>query len=57
MLCRVCHSGIHKRYSEMQLAKLFNTELLLKNNTELERFFAWVSKQKIQPQDLYQQLL
>lgn len=48
MLCRVCHSGIHKRYSEMQLAKLFNTELLLKNNTELERFFTWVSKQKIQ---------
>jgi hypothetical protein len=45
MLCRTCHSGIHKRFSEMELAKPLNTEALLKINNELERFFAWVSKQ------------
>lgn len=48
MLCRPCHSGIHKRFSEMELAKTLNTEDRLKNNIELERFFTWVSKQKIQ---------
>ena len=48
MLCRTCHSGIHKRYSEMQLATLLNNEALLLNDPELERFFTWVSKQKIQ---------
>lgn len=48
MLCRTCHSGIHKRYSEMELAKSFNTETLLKEDYELARFFTWVTKQKIQ---------
>jgi len=48
MLCRTCHSGIHKRYSEMQLAKSFNTEAQLKEDEELKRFFNWVSKQRIQ---------
>lgn len=48
MLCNTCHSGIHQRCSEMQLAKSLNSEALLKNSNELERFFTWVSKQKIQ---------
>lgn len=48
MVCRTCHSGIHKRYSEMELAKSFNTETQLKEDFELSRFFSWVTKQKIQ---------
>lgn len=48
MLCRTCHSGIHQRFDEMQLAKVLNTEIAIKQNPELEKFFAWVAKQKIQ---------
>jgi hypothetical protein len=48
MLCRTCHSGVHKRFDEMQLAKELNTETAIKHNPELEKFFVWVSKQKIQ---------
>jgi hypothetical protein len=48
MLCQTCHSGVHKRYSEMELAKYFNSEALLNSDIELQRFFAWVGKQKIQ---------
>lgn len=46
-ICRTCHSGIHKRYSEMELAKRLNTESLLKNDSTLKVFFNWVSRQKI----------
>ncbi|MFT6407375.1 MAG: hypothetical protein ACJAQ6_000786 [Arenicella sp.] len=48
MLCRICHSGIHKRFDEMHLAKALNTETAIKRNPDLEKFFDWVSKQKIQ---------
>lgn len=48
LLCRTCHSGIHKRLDEMTLAKQFNTLDALKANDELKRFFDWVSKQRIQ---------
>lgn len=46
-ICRKCHTGIHRVYSEMELAKHFyNIELLLRDET-LQRHFAWVGKQKI----------
>jgi hypothetical protein len=48
MLCRTCHAGIHKRFDEMQLAKTLNTLATIKQNPELEKFFSWVSKQRLQ---------
>lgn len=48
MVCRTCHSGIHKRYDEMYLAKNLDTEARIKNDQALANFFEWVSKQKIQ---------
>jgi len=47
MICRTCHSGIHKRFDEMSLAKEFSSLAELKRNKELIRFFDWVAKQKI----------
>lgn len=47
MVCRVCHSGIHKRFDEMRLAKELYSLAELKRNDELSRFFDWVAKQKI----------
>ncbi len=47
MVCRTCHSGIHKRFDEMSLAKELSSLAALKRNNELNRFFDWVAKQKI----------
>lgn len=46
-ICRQCHSGIHKQYDEMQLAKIFNTAEALAADATLQRHFAWVSKQRV----------
>lgn len=47
-ICRTCHTGIHRRYDEMTLAKRLNTLKALQGNSELRRFFAWVGRQRIQ---------
>ncbi|MBT0586243.1 hypothetical protein [Alteromonas oceanisediminis] len=45
-ICRLCHSGIHKTYTEMELAKAFDSvEKLLADET-LSVHFNWVSKQR-----------
>lgn len=46
-ICRLCHSGIHKQYDEMELAKTFNSLSALLEDEMLSRHFEWVSKQKI----------
>ncbi len=46
-ICRKCHTGIHKTYNEMELAKHYNTVETLKQNDVLANHFAWVSKQKV----------
>jgi len=46
-ICRQCHSGIHKAYDEMALAKTFNTIEKLRTDEVLSRHFDWVSKQKV----------
>jgi len=46
-LCRQCHSGIHKRFTEMELAKNLYTYELLSANEQLKEFFNWVSKQRL----------
>ena len=45
-ICRACHRAIHKRFSEMELAKHFNTPENLLSDPDLLRHFAWVAKQK-----------
>jgi hypothetical protein len=47
MICRQCHSGIHRFYDEMTLAKELNTLILLKEDPQLATFFHWVSKQRV----------
>lgn len=46
-ICRKCHDGIHKTYSEMELAKYLHTLELLSADDKLSTYFAWVAKQKI----------
>ena len=45
-LCRRCHTGIHKTYDEMTLAKEFNTVGSLLRDETLARHFQWVARQK-----------
>lgn len=45
-VCRACHSGIHRRYDEMTLAREFSTLQRLLDDPDLSRHFAWVARQK-----------
>ena len=45
-ICRRCHTGIHKLYDEMTLAKNLYTADLLRSDEALARHFKWVAKQK-----------
>jgi hypothetical protein len=45
-ICRLCHTGLHKTYDEMALAKLFNTLDAIQADKTLASHFEWVSKQK-----------
>ncbi|NMH60810.1 HNH endonuclease [Alteromonas ponticola] len=47
MICRQCHNGIHKFYSEMELAKRLNSLAAILADELLAVHFAWVAKQKI----------
>lgn len=46
-LCHQCHSGIHKLYDEMQLARVFNTVEALLDDPAVSRHVAWVARQAI----------
>lgn len=46
-VCRQCHDGIHRFYTEMELAKQFNSVSRLQQDDKLARYFNWVSKQTI----------
>ena len=46
MICRACHSGIHKRYDEKTLGKRLNTLALLLADESLQEHFNWVGKQR-----------
>lgn len=49
-ICRQCHSGIHRFYDEMRLAKDFATLEALQTDATLRRHFDWVSRQRISSQ-------
>ena len=46
-ICRQCHSGIHRFYDEMTLAKQLHTLSVLQADEQLSTFFNWVSKQRV----------
>ena len=46
-ICRQCHSGIHRFYDEMTLAKQLHSLSLLQAYEQLSTFFNWVSKQRV----------
>ena len=45
-VCRLCHSGIHKLYSEEYLAKELNTIDKLKSDQNVIKHCNWSAKQK-----------
>lgn len=46
LVCRACHSAIHRFYDEMTLGKHFATLEALRNDEALARHFAWVARQR-----------
>lgn len=46
-ICRQCHNGIHRFYTEMELAKQYRTLEKLQSDEKLNKYFSWVGKQAI----------
>ena len=46
-LCRPCHSGIHRLYDEMTLAKHYASLQALQDSEAVQRHVTWVKKQKL----------
>lgn len=47
MICQPCHRGLHKLFSEMELAKHYFSLERLQNSEPVQRHVAWVAKQKV----------
>jgi hypothetical protein len=45
-ICRRCHRGIHARYDELKLATHFADLAAILDDPDLQRHFAWVSRQR-----------
>lgn len=45
-VCRKCHSAIHKFWDEKTLAEIYNTKEKLMETEEMQKFVAWVKKEK-----------
>ena len=43
-LCSTCHSALHSKFTEKQLAESLYTLDLLKNNKEINQFIKWKIK-------------
>jgi len=48
LVCRDCHSGLHKLYDEMHLGKWLNTPEKLSRDPLVKKHVDWVSRQRIQ---------
>jgi len=46
LICRDCHSGLHKLYDEMQLGKHLNTIDKLKGDALVKKHIDWVARQR-----------
>lgn len=47
-ICRRCHASLHKRFSEIELAKQLNNIEAIQSEPALSEYFDWVAKQKVQ---------
>lgn len=45
-ICRECHDGIHRAYTEMELARDFATPESLHEDETLSRHFQWLARQQ-----------
>lgn len=45
-LCRTCHSTVHNRFSNQELALVYNTLESLKNAESMQGYLKWIKKQK-----------
>ncbi|MBE9168466.1 HNH endonuclease [Pleurocapsales cyanobacterium LEGE 06147] len=45
-ICSACHRQIHSLYSNNELAKYLNTLEKLRNEPKMQKFLAWIEKQK-----------
>ncbi|MDM7862207.1 HNH endonuclease [Alteromonas sp. ASW11-36] len=48
-ICQLCHTGIHRTYDEMYLAKHRNSLVSLQADEQLQNHFQWVAKQRVKP--------
>ncbi len=46
-ICRRCHTGLHKLFDEMTLARDLNTLQALRENEAVQKHCAWVRRQKV----------
>jgi hypothetical protein len=47
-VCRDCHDGIHRTYSEQELAARFAAPEALLNDPVLNKHFRWLARQRRQ---------
>jgi len=45
-ICSQCHSGLHKLYDEMYLAKSLNTIEKLLDDPQVKKHIEWVARQR-----------
>ena len=45
-LCRDCHPYLHKKFTHTQLGKLYNTIELIMANEDVQKYVAWVKRQR-----------
>ena len=45
-ICRKCHSGLHRLYDEMTLAKKYCSLALIQADPAMQKHIQWVAKQK-----------
>lgn len=44
MLCRACHSQVHRTFDNHQLANHYHTVQRLKEHSEMDKFIKWIKK-------------
>ena len=46
LICRDCHSGLHKLHDEMQLGKTLNTVEKLLRDPQVKKHVEWVARKR-----------
>lgn len=48
MLCRPCHSQVHRIFDNQELADYYHTLERLKQHSDMEKFINWVKKRPVE---------